>query len=133
MIVDSSAILAILRDEPDALAYSDALSEAPSLRISAATFVEAALIVDGDRNAILSRRIEDLLARTGIVVEPFTPEQARIARDAHRDFGRGSGHPARLNFGDCFAYALAKSAEEPLLFKGNDFTQTDITPAIPQP
>ena len=133
MIVDSSAILAVLRDEPDASVYSDALSESPSLRMSAATFVEAAIVIAGDRDAVLSRRFDDLLARTGVVIEPFTPEQARIAREAHRDFGRGSGHPARLNFGDCFSYALAKSTGEPLLFKGNDFIHTDVTPAIPAP
>ena len=93
MIVDSSAILAILRDEPDASAYSDALSEALSLRMSAATYLEAAIVIDADRNALLSRRLDDLVARTGVVIEPFTPEQARIARDAYRDFGRRSGHP----------------------------------------
>lgn len=76
-----------------------------------------------------SRRFDDLVREAGLVIETVTPAQARIARDAYRDFGRGSGHPAQLNFGDCFAYALARDKNEPLLFKGTDFSRTDITPA----
>jgi ribonuclease VapC len=89
-----------------------------------ANFVEAAVIIDA------SRRFDDLLKEAHIAVEPVTEAQARIAREAYRDFGKGSGHPARLNFGDCFAYALAKATGEPLLFKRTDFAQTDINSAI---
>ena len=87
-------------------------------RVSAANFVEAAVIIDASRDPVASRRFDDLIKEAQIIIEPVTEPQARIARDAYRDFGKGSGHPAKLNFGDCFAYALAKSTGEPLLFKG---------------
>ena len=95
-------------------------------RISAANYLEAAIVVDANRNPLLSRRLDDLIVQTEILAEPVTLEQANIARAAYRDFGKGSGHPAGLNFGDCFAYALAKSMREPLLFKGDDFSHTDV-------
>jgi ribonuclease VapC len=93
---------------------------------SAANFLEAALIIDASHDPIASRRFDDFMKEAQIVVEPVTEAQTRIARAAYRDFGKGSGHPARLNFGDCFAYALAKVKGEPLLFKGSDFAQTDM-------
>ena len=99
-------------------------------RISAANLLEAATVVDGPRDPIASRRFDDLVSELGLGVEPVTPEQVVIARAAYRDFGRGSGHPAALNFGDCFAYALAKTTGEPLLFKGDDFGHTDIRAAL---
>jgi ribonuclease VapC len=134
MIVDSSAIIAILRQEAEANSFAQAIAQAESVSMSAATFLETALVVDSRHNAVASRRLDDLLRRADVSVVAVTEEQARIAREAHRDFGRGSGHPARLNFGDLFAYALAKVTGEPLLFKGNDFIHTDITPAVsPQP
>ena len=129
MIVDSSALLAILRNAPDALRYAQAIEEAAIRRISAANFLETAVIIDGSRDPVASRRFDDLLREAGFLIEPVTERQAQIAREAYRDFGKGSGHPARLNFGDCFAYALAKAVGEPLLFKGNDFNHTDIAPA----
>ena len=110
MIVDTSALLAILFDEPDAERYARALADADTVRLSAGSFVEAAIVV----------------------IEPVTEEQAHIARQAYTDFGKGR-HPASLNFGDCFAYALARATAEPLLFKGEDFGRTDITPALPSP
>jgi ribonuclease VapC len=97
--------------------------------VSAANFVETALVIDGSRDPIASRRFDDLVKEARIAIEPVTEAQARIAREAYRDFGKGSGHPAKLNFGDCFAYALAKTTGEPLLFKGDDFIHTDIIPA----
>ena len=130
MIVDTSALIAILRDEQDALTYARAIASAPIRRVSAATYVETAAVIDGSRDPIASRRFDDLLREARFVIEPVTEAQAHIAREAYRDFGRGSGHPARLNFGDCFAYALAKATNEPLLFKGDDFTRTDITSAL---
>jgi ribonuclease VapC len=130
MIVDTSALLAILRDEPEAEVCARAIESSAVRRVSAGNFVEAAVIIDASRDPIASRRFDDLLKEAHIAVEPVTEAQARIAREAYRDFGKGSGHPARLNFGDCFAYALAKATGEPLLFKGNDFAQTDINSAI---
>jgi len=125
MIVDSSVIIAVLRGESDALAISGALQRASICRMSAVTYVEAAVVTDSNRNPVLSRRFDDLLRDVGIRVETVTPEQAMIARHAYRDFGKGR-HKAGLNFGDCFAYALAKEMDEPLLFKGNDFAHTDV-------
>jgi len=130
MIVDTSALMAILRDEEDAMACARAIANAAIRRISAATYVETAAVIDASRDPIASRRLDDLLHEARFAIEPVTEAQARIAREAYRDFGRGSGHPARLNFGDCFAYALAKAMNEPLLFKGDDFTRTDITSAL---
>jgi len=130
MIVDTSALMAILRDEPDAMAYARAIANSAIRRISAATFVETAAVIDASRDPIASRRFDDLLREARFEIEPVTEVQARIAREAYRDFGKGSGHQARLNFGDCFAYALAKALNEPLLFKGDDFTRTDITSAF---
>jgi ribonuclease VapC len=97
--------------------------------VSAGNFVETAFIIDASRDPVASRRFDDLIKEAQITVEPVTEAQARIAREAYRDFGKASGHPARLNFGDCFAYALAKVTGEPLLFKGDDFARTDIKPA----
>lgn len=130
MIVDSSAIIAVLRAEPDAVVFADALADAGSASISAGTYVELGAVVDGARDPVVSRRLDELLGRANIRIEPLTGDQARIARRAYQDFGRGSGHPARLNFGDCLSYALAKDRDEPPLFKGDDFTQTDVRPAV---
>lgn len=131
MIVDTSALIAILRDEPDAETFAFALAAARAPRISAANYLETAIVIDASRDPIASRHVDDLFTKARLVIEPVTAEQAAIARSAYRDFGKGSGHPAQLNFGDCFAYALAKSAGEPLLFKGEDFSQTDLVPATP--
>jgi ribonuclease VapC len=130
VILDSSALLAILREERDAPVFVQAIDRASVRRISAGTWLEAAIVVDGSRDPVLSRRLDELLEAAGAVVEPVTLEQARIARAAYRDFGKGSGHPAQLNLGDCFAYALAKVTGEPLLFKGADFGHTDIRSAL---
>jgi ribonuclease VapC len=132
MIVDTSALIAILRDEPEARACASAIESSAIRRVSAANFVETALIIDASRDPVASRRFDDLIREAQITVEPVTEAQARIAREAYRDFGKGSGHPAKLNFGDCFAYALAKVTAEPLLFKGDDFARTDIEPARQQ-
>jgi ribonuclease VapC len=125
VIIDTSALIAILRDEPEAPVFAEAIAAA-ACRISAASFLEAAAVIDAGRDPVASRRFDELLATAQIMIEPVTEMQARIAREAYRDFGKGSGHPAQLNFGDCFAYALAKQTGEPLLFKGDDFHHTDI-------
>jgi ribonuclease VapC len=130
MIVDTSALIAILRDEPEAAACAAAIEGASHRRMSAANFVEAAIVIDGSRDPVASRRFDDLVREAQLVIEAVTEAQARIAREAYRDFGRGSGHPARLNFGDCFAYALARTTGEPLLFKGSEFLHTGIAPAL---
>jgi len=130
MIVDSSALIAILREESDARVYAEAIGNADSRRISAATYVETAAVIDGSHDPVASRRFDELLRQARFIIEPVSEAQARIARAAYRDFGRSSGHRARLNFGDCFAYALAKATDEPLLFKGKDFGYTDIESAV---
>jgi ribonuclease VapC len=130
MIIDASALIAILRDEPEAADCAAAIEAASSRRVSAANFLETAIVIDASRDPVASRRFDDLLHEAGIVIEPVTEAQARIAREAYRDYGRGSSHPARLNFGDCFAYALARESGEPLLFKGEDFAHTDVMPAL---
>jgi ribonuclease VapC len=130
VIVDTSAIVAVLRDEPDAERYILALSQEPGPRISAATYLETAVVIDANRDPVLSGRLDDLLAAAQVKVEPVTKRHAEIARKAYRDFGKGGGHPAGLNLGDCFAYALARDAREPLLFKGRDFTETDVRSAL---
>jgi len=130
MIIDTSALVAILRDEPQAEICARAIEDAAARRISAVNFVEAAVVIDGSSDPIASRRFDDLLKAAGVVIEPVTEIQARLARDAYRDFGKGSGHSAKLNFGDCFAYALAKTTGESLLFIGADFGHTDIASAI---
>ena len=126
MIIDTSAIVAILRDEPEAMSCAQAIAAAKSRRVSAINYVEAAAVIDGSRNPIASRRFDELFQEAALRIEPVTEVQARIAREAYRDFGKGSGHEAALNFGDCFAYALAKAMGEPILFKGNDFRHTDL-------
>ena len=128
MIVDTSALIAILRDEPEAPSCALAIEGAAQRRMSAANFLEAAIVIDGSRDPVASRRFDELVREARLVIEPVTEDQARTARDAYRDFGKGSGHPAQLNFGDCFAYALSKATGEPLLSKGHDFAYTDMTP-----
>jgi ribonuclease VapC len=130
VIIDASALIAILRDEPDAIAYARVIEAATRRSVSAVNFVEAAVVIDGSRDPVASRRFDELFAAAQLSVEPVTREQAQLAREAYRDFGKGSGHPARLNFGDCFAYALAKVTGEPLLYKGNDFSHTDLQSAL---
>jgi ribonuclease VapC len=130
VIIDASALLAILREEPEAPACAEAIEQADVLRVSAANFLEASIVIDASRDPVASRRFDELIKRSAMIIEPVTAEQARIGREAYRDFGRGSGHGARLNFGDCFAYALAKTTGEPLLFKGDDFRHTDVRAAL---
>jgi ribonuclease VapC len=129
MIVDTSAVLAVLFAEDDAAAYSRAISEAELRRMSAANFVEAAIVVEAQTRSGGSRQFDAFIRRAGVVIEPVTEEQAHVARQAYSDFGKGR-HRAGLNFGDCFAYALAKVTGEPLLYKGEDFKRTDIEAAL---
>ena len=130
MIVDSSALVAILWAEPERQVLLEAIQQAPEVAMTAASYLEVGMVVDGRGNPVLSRQYDALLEALGIEVVDTTAEQARVARAAHRDFGRGSGHPARLNFGDCLSYAAAVQDGVPLLFKGDDFIHTDVTPAL---
>jgi ribonuclease VapC len=129
LIVDTSALIAILRDEPDAEIYAQVLATADTARISAANYLETAIVIDASKDPIASRHVDDLIAAAKLEIEAVTAYQAKVARDAYRDFGKDSGHPAQLNFGDCFAYALAKTTQQPLLFKGDDFSHTDVLSA----
>ena len=130
MIVDSSALVAILREEPEREVLREKLlfaEKAP--RMASVNFLETAIVIDAKRDALVSRRLDDLIEKFEIEIVSVTADHARIARDAYRDFGKGSGHPAKLNFGDSIAYALARSESEPLLFIGRDFIHTDIEAA----
>lgn len=133
MIVDTSAIIAVLRGEPEREAFLAALRSADAVAMSAATYVECGIVVDRLADPVLSRRFDELLAALGIRVVDVDEQQARTARAAHRDFGRGSGHRARLNLGDCFSYALAVTTGRPLLFKGDHFRRTGVRAAATSP
>lgn len=125
MILDTSALLAVLFDEPDADRYERAIASATTCRMSVANYVEATMVVESRMGDYGGRQLDDLVETAGIELEPVTVEQAQAARRAWRRFGRGN-HPAGLNFGDCFAYALAEITGEPLLYKGDDFALTDV-------
>ena len=128
MIVDSSAIVEIIQGAELANSFAAALGSARAV-MSAANYLEAGIVIDKARNAEASAGLDALLETLEVEIVEVTPTQARLARQAYRDFGKGSGHPAKLNFGDCFAYALAVERGEPLLFKGDDFTHTGIARA----
>ena len=125
MIVDASAVLSILFREEDAQRFAGAIEGADMLRMSVVNYVEAAVRIDGLKDAESSRDFDEFMRRTGITLHAVTPELADGARSAYRRYGKGN-HDARLNLGDCFAYALAKATGESLLFKGDDFSKTDI-------
>jgi ribonuclease VapC len=129
MVLDTSAVLAMLFVEPEAEAFARAVARAESRRISAANLLEAGIVADHQADARAGRQLDALVARIELSTEPVTAEHVRIARQAYLDFGKGN-HPVGLNFGDCFAYALAKATGEPLLFKGDDFRRTDVQAAV---
>jgi len=129
MILDTSALAAILFGEPEAARYTQLIHDTDHCLISAANFVELAIVIEGQIGPDAGRQCDIFFRRAGILVEPVTVEQAHLARQAFLDFGKGR-HAAGLNFGDCFAYALAKVTGEPLLFKGQDFSKTDIKAAV---
>lgn len=133
MIVDTSVLVAILKSEAgaDDLAVELA-SFGGAILMSASTYLEAGIVTLRGGDEAMPKRLDDLIQTLGIEIVPFTHEQSKIARNAYAKYGRGSGHPARLNFGDCFSYALAKANDEPLLFKGDDFAQTDIRSVLAQ-
>ena len=128
MIVDSSAILAVLFDEPDAERFDRAIATASACNMSLVNVFEASIVLEGRSGEAAGRELDRFLESAGIEQMPVTAEQVTAARQAWRRFGKGN-HPAALNFGDCFAYALAAVSGEPLLFKGEDFALTDIEAA----
>ncbi|MCW2956279.1 MAG: VapC toxin family domain ribonuclease [Thermoleophilia bacterium] len=130
MIVDTSAIVAYMFGEPQTQAIAEILVDDPGPLMSAGTALELSIVVDGRRNPMLSRRMDEARREFGIGISPVTATHVDIARQAYRDFGKGSGHPAQLNFGDCFAYALASERNEPLLYVGDDFSHTDLRSAL---
>jgi ribonuclease VapC len=130
MIVDTSAMIAILTDEADGPALARILDGPAIVRLSAASYLETSIVLDKRRDTVMSAKLDDLIDSARITLEPVTVEQAKIARQAYRDYGKGSGHAANLNFGDCFSYALARDRREPILYKGDDFIHTDLRNAI---
>jgi ribonuclease VapC len=132
MIVDTSAIIAILKEEDDAALYAQTIAHADARRLSAASYLECGIVLDSQRDPIISRSLDELVEEAEFLIEPVTEHQARLARQAYADFGKGSGHRAGLNFGDCLAYALAVDLREPLLWKGDDFAHTGVQSALEQ-
>jgi ribonuclease VapC len=128
MIIDTSALVAILYREPEAAAFAQLIYDADVCRMSVASYVELSMVVENQLGPEGMRQTAAFFRRAGIVIEPVTLDHSELARQAFIDFGKGR-HKAALNFGDCFSYALAKATGEPLLFKGNDFGQTDIKAA----
>ena len=129
MVIDSSALMAILRREPEEKAFRNAIKLASSRLVSAPTRVEAGIVALGRKGDAGLEQMQALLETLKLDVVPLSDKQAKLAIDAFRSFGKGR-HPAGLNFGDCFSYALAKATGEPLLFKGDDFSQTDVKRAV---
>lgn len=129
MIVDSSAVMAIVLDEPEKAGFIALISHAETVSMSAGTWLELGVVAARRRDPARAGLIEQLIEDGDITIEPVTADQARIGRQAYRDYGQASDSEAKLNYGDCFAYALAKSTGRPLLFKGDDFIHTDIVPA----
>ena len=125
MVIDTSALIAILSAEPEAETFATAIATAPIRLLSAASFLETAVVIESRHGSAGGEKLDELIQAAHIQIEPVTAEQAAPACFAYRAYGKGR-HPAALNFGDCFAYALAKTTDKPLLFKGNDFNQTDI-------
>jgi ribonuclease VapC len=128
LVVDTSALIALLGMEAEAARVAAALESDATRLISAATVLETALVIESRYGPQGGRELDLLIAKASLSIQPVTAEQAEVAREAWRRYGKGR-HPAGLNFGDCFSYALARTSGEPLLFKGDDFIHTDITAA----
>jgi ribonuclease VapC len=127
MIVDSSVIVAALKKEDDYRLWTERLYDAaPQLKMSAATYLETGIVIDAQGDADASANLDRFLDKLLVEIVPVTPRQARLARAAYARFGKSSGHAAKLNYGDCFSYALAMDMDEALMFKGDDFGHTDV-------
>ena len=129
MILDSSVLVAILFKEPEAAAFADAIGKATAVAMAAPSLVEATMVSEGRTSPMMREKLDGLLHEAEVEIVPFTVEHAALASEGWRRFGKGR-HPAGLNLGDCFAYALAKHRNQPLLFKGNDFSLTDVKAAL---
>jgi ribonuclease VapC len=129
MVIDTSAVLAILSDEPERPRFTQAIAEAAQCSMSVATLLEVAIVVEARFGVEGGRHLDQLLERAGVEIVAVDEEQVRTAREAYRRFGKGR-HPAGLNYGDCFSYALAHVRQQRLLFKGDDFAQTDVASVI---
>lgn len=127
LVVDSSALLAIIYQAPDKRFYIEQIANSSSVYLSTANWVESSICCHTAGSAGLLYQFDDLIRRAAIKRVPVSEEQARLAREAHQIFGKGNGHPAQLNFGDCFSYALSKNRNDPLLFKRQDFAHTDLS------
>ncbi len=130
MIVDTSAVVAVLAGEDDADVFASAIVDARSRTVSAATYLECGIVLDNRLDPASGRGFDQFLLEYEVAIASVSPELTMIARRAYRDYGRGSGHRAQLNFGDCFSYALATERGEPLLYKGDDFGHTDVRGAL---
>ena len=130
MVIDTSALIAILLQEQDAVRLAEAIEAGSPLLLSAASLFEASMVIESRKGEAGGRELDLLIYRSGIEVLAVDQDQAETARQAWRRFGKGR-HPAALNYGDCFSYALAKSRRLPLLFRGNDFVRTDIEAVLP--
>lgn len=126
IIVDTSALIAVMLDEPEEEKFIETISGAESIRVGSATLLESRMVLTRKKGRSAVRDLDAFIETSGMEIEPVTVEDADLAFDAFLRYGKGSGSGAALNFGDCFSYALAKRLNAPLLFKGNDFPQTDI-------
>jgi len=127
MVIDSSALIVLLLDEPETRDFVAAIARASTRLVGAPSYLETSIVMLGRSGPTALESVNRLLAELSAQIVPFSEEQALLAIGAYKQYGRGTGHPAHLNFGDCFTYALAKQTAEPLLFKGGDFSHTDLT------
>lgn len=133
IVVDTSAVIAVLLGEPEATALADVLASGEKVALSTGTALEMALVAQAKWGSSGAARLDKFLGELPLTYVPVDTDHLRLAREAHGRYGRGTGHPARLNFGDCFSYALARALDAPLLFKGDDFVHTDVRSALPSP
>jgi ribonuclease VapC len=131
MVIDTSAVAAILRDEPERRPFNETIEAAPDRHLSAATLVQRSIVFETRHGADAIRELDLFIATAAIQIVPVDAEQAHAAREGFRRFGKGR-HPARLNVGDCFSYAMARVLDQPLLLKGDDFSKTDVIAAVPR-
>ena len=131
MVIDTYALIALLQAEPETPRFVEAIAAANRRLVAAPSYLETAIVMVSRSGPEAKEKVDRLMVELGIEIVPFTRDQAILAVSAYEQFGKGTGHAAGLNFGDCFSYALAKHTGEPILFKGNDFSHTDLAVAVP--